>query len=249
VHLVQKLTGTDAGAYYALQCTVKATARPPAIDVSSLRHATLVPTLYRFQNRTTAFVVTPVLRGHTLRSIQKTTGLDEREVAWYLSQVFLGLAYLHAHGVAHGSLSLQNVVVTDDATAVFARTDSFVPLTASTRLADFIAFGDLLTQLLADKAILSDAAIDLLSAYTSGTTIYTSGTTIDVGHSPFFSWIAWDLMCNDAFHLDASRPIGRFLSADNGRPCTLLFEDDPTHPRVHWPNYVYPPPTATATAM
>ncbi|KDO26281.1 hypothetical protein SPRG_08356 [Saprolegnia parasitica CBS 223.65] len=242
VHLVQKLTGTDAGAYYALQCTVKATARPPAIDVSSLRHATLVPTRYRFQTRTTAFVVTPVLRGHTLRSIQKTTGLDEREVAWYLSQVFLGLAYLHAHGVAHGSLSLQNVVVTDDATAVFARTDAFVPLTASTRRADFIAFGDLLTQLLADKAILSDAATDLLSAYTSG-------TTIDVGHSLFFSWIAWDLMCTDAFHLDVSRPIGRFLSADNGRPCTRLFEDDLTHPCVHWPNFVFPPRTSSTTAM
>ncbi|EQC35968.1 hypothetical protein SDRG_06710 [Saprolegnia diclina VS20] len=241
VHLVQKMTGTDAGAHYALQSIAKATAQPPAVDVSSLRHATLVPTLYRFQNRSTAFVVTPILRGHTLRSIQ-TTGLDEREVAWYLAQVFLGLAYLHENGVAHGSLSLETVVVTDNATAVFARTESFVPLTAATRRADPIAFGDLLTNLLTDKTSLSDAAIDLLSAYTSG-------TTIDVGHSLFFSWITWDLMCLDAFHSDTSRPIGRFLSADNGRACTT-FEDDFASPRVHWPRYVYPPlPPPTSTTV
>jgi Tol biopolymer transport system component/serine/threonine protein kinase len=83
-----------------------------AMSVARLSHANILA-IYEFGREAgTAFVVTELIDGETLRARLETGALPARRAVAYALQLARGLAAAHARGVAHRDLKPENVMIT-----------------------------------------------------------------------------------------------------------------------------------------
>ena len=82
--------------------------------VAALSHPNILALYDVGREGETAFVVTELLEGETLRERLREGPLPARKAAEYATQVALGLAAAHAQGIVHRDLKPDNVFVTKD---------------------------------------------------------------------------------------------------------------------------------------
>ena len=85
-----------------------------------LRHHALpaMRDLHRLEDGSLALVMS-YIKGPTLEQIiEKSKKLDPETVAWIVERILNALLYLHHHGVVHGDLKPQNIIVQPDIHAV-----------------------------------------------------------------------------------------------------------------------------------
>jgi eukaryotic-like serine/threonine-protein kinase len=85
-----------------------------ALSVAKLSHPNILA-IYEFGDQNgTAFVVTELVDGETLRAILERGPLTQRRAVSYALQIARGVAAAHARGIVHRDLKPENVMVTRD---------------------------------------------------------------------------------------------------------------------------------------
>ena len=71
---------------------------------------------YFFQTHERLYFVLPYIRGGDLFMHLKNEveGFDENRIRFYATQIVLGLAILHEHGIMHRDLKLENLMLCED---------------------------------------------------------------------------------------------------------------------------------------
>ena len=85
-----------------------------AMSVARLSHPNILA-IYEFaQEEHTAFVVTELVEGETLRARMQSGALPPRRAVGYALQIAKGIAAAHARGIVHRDLKPENVMITRD---------------------------------------------------------------------------------------------------------------------------------------
>lgn len=121
VHAVERATGSHVAVKIVpkrvlvdAECK-RALAREVSV-LSKLDHGNVVRFSAAFEDNDHVYISTELCRYGDLHEYlrSKRRGLDEREALKYLRQVLQALCYLHANGIAHRDVKLENVIFADN---------------------------------------------------------------------------------------------------------------------------------------
>ena len=85
-----------------------------AMSVAKLSHPNILAIFEFAQDGSTAFVVTELVDGETLRARLEGGALPQRRAVAYALQIARGIAAAHARGIVHRDLKPENVMITRD---------------------------------------------------------------------------------------------------------------------------------------
>lgn len=122
VFQVRKNNGIDVGTYYAMKVVKKLTALKTPNDIihqkterqvlESARHPFLIEMKYAFQTVDRLYMVLEFAQGGELYNLlERHHTLSEKWAAFYLSEITVGLGFLHGLGVIYRDLKPENVLI------------------------------------------------------------------------------------------------------------------------------------------
>ena len=77
-----------------------------------INHPFIANMSHVFQDDLRIYFVMPFVRGSELyKYYRKRKNLPEEEVKFYVTQIVLGVGYLHELGIAHRDLKLENILI------------------------------------------------------------------------------------------------------------------------------------------
>ncbi|MCA1563371.1 MAG: serine/threonine protein kinase, partial [Acidobacteria bacterium] len=85
-----------------------------AVSVAKLSHPNILAIFEFARDGGTAFVVTELVDGETLRARLEGGALSQRRAVAYALQIARGIATAHARGIVHRDLKPENVMITRD---------------------------------------------------------------------------------------------------------------------------------------
>jgi tRNA A-37 threonylcarbamoyl transferase component Bud32 len=124
VVMVQKKDGLDAGKLYAMKVLKKDWVLNKDLVTQTMaerrilqeaNHPYIVQLKYAFQNHDKLYMVMEYYSGGSLRQVLKRRGrFSIKRASFYLAQILLAIAHLHASNILYRDLKLENIVITAD---------------------------------------------------------------------------------------------------------------------------------------
>ncbi|KAL1501372.1 hypothetical protein ABEB36_006702 [Hypothenemus hampei] len=123
VFLVRKITGSDAGALYAMKVLTKATLKVKDRDRTRLernilvdvQHPFIVKVHYAFQTEGKLYLILDFLRGGDLFSrLSQEIMFTEEDAKFYLAELALAINHLHTLGIIYRDLKPENILLGSD---------------------------------------------------------------------------------------------------------------------------------------
>lgn len=124
VLLVQKKDGADAGGLYAMKVLKKDWVLNKDMVTQTMaerrilqdaNHPYIVQLKYAFQNQDKLYMVMDYYSGGSLRQVLRRRGrFSIKRARFYLAQILLAIAHLHALNILYRDLKLENIVITAD---------------------------------------------------------------------------------------------------------------------------------------
>lgn len=124
VLLVQKKEGPDAGHLYAMKVLKKEWVMNKDLVTQTMaerrilqeaNHPYIVQLKYAFQNQDKLYMVMEYYSGGSLRQVLRRRGrFSIKRARFYLAQILLAIAHLHASNILYRDLKLENIVITAD---------------------------------------------------------------------------------------------------------------------------------------
>ncbi|DAZ99607.1 TPA: hypothetical protein N0F65_001435 [Lagenidium giganteum] len=124
VLLVQKKDGPDAGRLYAMKVLKKDWVMDKDLVAQTMaerrilqeaNHPYIVQLKYAFQNQDKLYMVMEYYSGGSLRQVLRRRGrFSIKRARFYLAQILLAIAHLHASNIMYRDLKLENIVITAD---------------------------------------------------------------------------------------------------------------------------------------
>ncbi|EEY58504.1 ribosomal protein S6 kinase alpha-5, putative [Phytophthora infestans T30-4] len=122
--LVQKKDGADAGHLYAMKVLKKEWVMNKDLVTQTMAerrilqeadHPYIVQLKYAFQNQDKLYMVMEYYSGGSLRQVLRRRGrFSIKRARFYLAEILLAIAHLHASNILYRDLKLENIVITAD---------------------------------------------------------------------------------------------------------------------------------------